>query len=75
MANLLLIVLFVWITAIQLIANGIIDIKLLWLMNLKLKHNSACTSTCTAACSDGDVRLRGGRHNREGRVEVCRNQP
>ena len=26
------------------------------------------------ACQDGDVRLRGGRHYREGRVEVCRNQ-
>ena len=26
------------------------------------------------ACRDGDVRLRGGRHYREGRVEVCRNQ-
>ena len=35
-------------------------------------HNSACTFTAT--CSDGDVRLRGGRHYREGRVEVCRNQ-
>ena len=28
----------------------------------------------TPACEDGDVRLRGGRHYREGRVEVCRNQ-
>ena len=27
-----------------------------------------------SACQDGDVRLRGGRHYREGRVEVCRNQ-
>ena len=27
-----------------------------------------------SACRDGDVRLRGGRHYREGRVEVCRNQ-
>ena len=26
------------------------------------------------ACEDGDVRLSGGRHYREGRVEVCRNQ-
>ena len=26
------------------------------------------------ACEDGDVRLRGGSHYREGRVEVCRNQ-
>ena len=25
-------------------------------------------------CEDGDVRLSGGRHYREGRVEVCRNQ-
>ena len=28
----------------------------------------------TPACEDGDVRLRGGRHYREGRVEICRNQ-
>ena len=27
-----------------------------------------------SACRDGDVRLSGGRHYREGRVEVCRNQ-
>ena len=27
-----------------------------------------------SACEDGDVRLSGGRHYREGRVEVCRNQ-
>ena len=27
-----------------------------------------------SACQDGDVRLRGGRHYREGSVEVCRNQ-
>ena len=27
-----------------------------------------------SACEDGDVRLRGGSHYREGRVEVCRNQ-
>ena len=27
-----------------------------------------------AACEDGEVRLNGGRHYREGRVEVCRNQ-
>ena len=27
-----------------------------------------------SACKDGDVRLSGGRHYREGRVEVCRNQ-
>ena len=27
-----------------------------------------------SACQDGDVRLSGGRHYREGRVEVCRNQ-
>ena len=27
-----------------------------------------------SSCRDGDVRLRGGRHYREGRVEVCRNQ-
>ena len=26
------------------------------------------------ACEDGDIRLSGGRHYREGRVEVCRNQ-
>ena len=26
------------------------------------------------ACQDGDVRLREGRHYREGRVEVCRSQ-
>ena len=26
------------------------------------------------ACEDGDVRLSGGGHYREGRVEVCRNQ-
>ena len=26
------------------------------------------------ACEDGDVRLRGGSHYREGRVEICRNQ-
>ena len=26
------------------------------------------------ACQDGDVRLSGGRHNREGRVEICRNK-
>ena len=26
------------------------------------------------ACQDGDVRLSGGRHYREGRAEVCRNQ-
>ena len=25
-------------------------------------------------CKDGDVRLRGGRNYREGRVEVCRQQ-
>ena len=25
-------------------------------------------------CQDGDVHLSGGRHYREGRVEVCRNQ-
>ena len=31
----------------------------------------ACASS---ACEDGDVRLRGGSHYREGRVEVCRNQ-
>ena len=28
----------------------------------------------SALCEDGDVRLRGGRHYREERVEVCRNQ-
>ena len=27
-----------------------------------------------SVCEDGDVRLSGGRHYREGRVEVCRNQ-
>ena len=27
-----------------------------------------------SACQNGDVRLRGGSHYREGRVEVCRNQ-
>ena len=27
-----------------------------------------------SACEDGDVRLSGGGHYREGRVEVCRNQ-
>ena len=27
-----------------------------------------------AQCEDGDVRLRGGSHYLEGRVEVCRNQ-
>ena len=27
-----------------------------------------------SACENGDVRLTGGRHYREGRVEVCRNQ-
>ncbi|MCG8624555.1 MAG: scavenger receptor cysteine-rich domain-containing protein [Proteobacteria bacterium] len=27
-----------------------------------------------SACEDGDVRVSGGRHYREGRVEVCRNQ-
>ena len=27
-----------------------------------------------SACEDGDIRLSGGRHYREGRVEVCRNQ-
>ena len=26
------------------------------------------------ACQDGDIRLSGGRHYREGKVEVCRNQ-
>ena len=26
------------------------------------------------ACEDGDVRLRGGSHYREGRVEICRNK-
>ena len=28
----------------------------------------------SSACQDGDVRLSGGRHSQEGRVEVCRNQ-
>ena len=32
------------------------------------------SSLCTPACEDGDVRLRGGSHYREGRVEVCRNK-
>ena len=27
-----------------------------------------------SACEDGDVRLSGGRHYREGRVEVCKSQ-
>ena len=27
-----------------------------------------------SACVDGDVRLRGGSNNREGRVEICRNK-
>ena len=27
-----------------------------------------------SACRDGDIHLIGGRHYREGRVEVCRNQ-
>ena len=27
-----------------------------------------------SACEDGDIRLSGGRHYREGRVEVCKNQ-
>ena len=27
-----------------------------------------------SACEDGNVRLRGGNHYREGRVEICRNQ-
>jgi deleted-in-malignant-brain-tumors protein 1 len=31
-------------------------------------------SCFVSACEDGDVRLSGGRHYREGRVEVCRNQ-
>ena len=31
-------------------------------------------SFLVSACEDGDVRLSGGRHYREGRVEVCRNQ-
>ena len=32
-----------------------------------------CSEACEA-CEDGDIRLSGGRHYREGRVEVCRNQ-
>ena len=30
--------------------------------------------TALVQCVDGDVRLTGGSHYREGRVEVCRNQ-
>ena len=40
-------------------------------MNLNFLTRICVTSE---ACEDGDVRLSGGRHYREGRVEVCRNQ-
>ena len=32
------------------------------------------TCSILVVCQDGDVRLMGGSHYREGKVEVCRNQ-
>ena len=66
--NLQSVVVFMWIiefTTIQSSTNGIIKYS-----------NIIAIRFCIyiAQCEDGDVRLRGGRHYREGRVEVCRNQ-
>ena len=74
MTNMLLILLiFIWTikhAANQLTANrqGIIA-------NAFLRSMYVLSSLiCNSSCEDGDVRLRGGRHYREGRVEVCRNK-
>ena len=74
MVHLLSIALFMIVkhTTIQFMitANGIVKFK--------CDHDSECCtfsiSIHLAQCEDGDVRLRGGSHYREGRVEVCRNQ-
>ena len=70
MTSLLLILLmFMWtiIHAANQFRQGIIA-------NAFLRSMYVLSNHVTPACEDGDVRLRGGSHYREGRVEVCRNQ-
>ena len=43
-------------------------------MKILVKITEHVAILIVLACEDGDVRLRGGSHYREGRVEVCRNQ-
>ena len=44
------------------------------MVNKSSLHVFLLLKSLAIACEDGDVRLRGGSHYREGRVEVCRNQ-
>ena len=44
-------------------------LTLVKIANVTLSHDDLIL-----VCEDGDIRLSGGRHYREGRVEVCRNQ-
>ena len=74
MMNLLSIVLFTWILIliIQSSDQGMpaaCCLTLVKIANVILSHDDL-----VSACEDGDIRLSGGRHYREGRVEVCRNQ-
>ena len=67
--NLLLVALFMSITIKKVIipssAQGSYTLKILF---------KRANMYLASACRNGDVRLSGGRHYQEGRVEVCRNQ-
>ena len=67
--NLLLIALFTWIL-ILIIQSSDQGMPVVF----KFSLIASMYAPYIIACEDGDIRLSGGRHYREGRVEVCRNQ-
>ena len=63
----------VWVVIIIQTSNQGIPAELNFILDQYILLVSSY-SFLVSACEDGDVRLSGGRHYREGRVEVCRNR-